>query len=49
MSSGIFKVINLYGSDMGQLDATYKENPYPSMHPYYGLVTVVNILQFECA
>ena len=49
MSSGIFKIINLYGSDMGQLDATRKENPYPSMHPYSGLVTVVTILQFEFA
>jgi hypothetical protein len=49
MSSGIFKVINLYGSEMGQLDATHKENPYPSMHPYSGLVTVVTILQFEFA
>ena len=49
MSSGIFKVINLYGSDMGQLEATHKENPYLSMHPYYGLVTDVTILQFEFA
>ena len=49
MSSGIFKIINLYGSDMGQLDVTHKENPYPSMHPYSGLVTVVTILQFEFA